>query len=273
MVGGGPSGAVAALQLARTGARVILLEEGGASHDAKVCGDALIPDSLAVLSPRWGFWTGCPPRRGGPARVRIYAPSGTAGRRGGHVPLPSAETLDEILLGAAEEAGARVVSGAEGVGYEVVDGRARLETRRGGRGGEPHGAARRARDRGLGEGARPLRGIPHRSEPSAPRAPQATTAFGPTSPKTSFTSGTSGLSSPATPASSRSGTTCSTWARASSEDLAGGRPNLREVFERFRRECARAGEMLEGATALEAPSGARRSGRTCRGPRWRIASS
>ena len=48
VVGGGPAGSIAALELARAGVSVTLIEKGQPPR-RKVCGDALIPDSLAVL--------------------------------------------------------------------------------------------------------------------------------------------------------------------------------------------------------------------------------
>ncbi|MEK6373409.1 MAG: FAD-dependent oxidoreductase [Acidobacteriota bacterium] len=48
IVGGGPAGAMAALHLARAGRSVVILERESYPRE-KVCGDALIPDSIRVL--------------------------------------------------------------------------------------------------------------------------------------------------------------------------------------------------------------------------------
>jgi flavin-dependent dehydrogenase len=48
VVGAGPAGCIAGLELARRGARVVLLEARAIRRE-KVCGDGLIPDSPELL--------------------------------------------------------------------------------------------------------------------------------------------------------------------------------------------------------------------------------
>jgi len=252
VVGGGPSGAVAALQLARTGARVALLEKEALPR-TKVCGDALIPDSLAVLSSLGLLDRVSAEAR--PARgIRIYAPGGRPVDVEGTCLCLPRQRLDGILLQAAEEAGARILSGAEGVGYEVEDGRARLEMRRGGR-VESLTAQLVVLATGASSKVLARFGIPHRSEPSA-LALRGYYRLRPDVPEDLLHIW---YERPVLPGYA--------WIFPVGDHVfnvgagifrGSGRapPNLREVFERFRRECGRAGEMLEGATPLEPLRGA-----------------
>jgi geranylgeranyl reductase family protein len=252
VVGGGPSGAVAALQLARAGARVTLLEKETLPR-TKVCGDALIPDSLAVLSSLGLFEkVSADARR---ARgIRIYAPNGQpVDVEGTCLCLPRAR-LDEILVRAAVEAGATLVTGAEAVGYESGAGHARVVYRRD-RGEET--ITTRLVVLATGASAKVLArfGVPHRSEPSA-LALRGYYRLRPEVPEDLLHIW---YERPVLPGYA--------WIFPVGDHVfnvgAGifrgpGRapPNLREVFERFRRECVRAGEMLDGATPLEPLRGA-----------------
>jgi geranylgeranyl reductase family protein len=252
VVGGGPAGAVAALHLARAGARVTIVEKEALPR-TKVCGDALIPDSLAVLSS-----LGLLDRVSAEARrargIRIYAPNGQPVDVEGTCLCLARERLDGILVGAAEESGARVLSGVEAVGYEIRSGRAHLEVRRGG-GRESLSAELIVLATGASAKVLARFGVPHRSEPSAlalrgyyrlrsdvpedllhiwyerPVLPGYAWIF-PVGDRV-FNVGAGIFRAP--------GTTP---------------PNLRDIFERFRSGCARAREMLEGATAMESPRGA-----------------
>ena len=49
VIGAGPAGCAAAIEAARHGARVLLLERGAPGKD-KACGDALVPDAVAELA-------------------------------------------------------------------------------------------------------------------------------------------------------------------------------------------------------------------------------
>ena len=104
VVGGGPAGAVAALTLARRGHRVVLIEAKAPPRE-KVCGDALLPDALEILS-RLGLEEEVRQagHRAHPARV--YSPS----RLWFDLPLDlvtiKRSRLDLILVTKAVEAGA-----------------------------------------------------------------------------------------------------------------------------------------------------------------------
>ena len=105
VVGAGPAGSGAARVLACAGLRVLLTDRHAFPRD-KVCGDALIPDSLAALAT-----LGLRDRVDGAAYVsrviRIYAPDGEyAELRGECAALPRS-AFDELLVSGAIEAGAQ----------------------------------------------------------------------------------------------------------------------------------------------------------------------
>lgn len=108
-VGGGLAGAAFALELARRGARVLVLER---TREAtlKVCGDFLSGEALGLLL-RLGLDTGA--AGASPVASLILA----SGRHVAHAPLPfpaaglSRRALDEALLRLAEAAGASVERG------------------------------------------------------------------------------------------------------------------------------------------------------------------
>jgi flavin-dependent dehydrogenase len=113
VVGGGPAGCSAAISLAASGARVILLEAGTYPHD-KVCGEFLSPECGGILD---ALGVTAPLRARGPARietVRITAPNGATRQ----VALPgsalgiSRSALDETMAQRARHAGAEVREGS-----------------------------------------------------------------------------------------------------------------------------------------------------------------
>ena len=115
VVGGGPAGAITALELARSGARVAVVERSEMPRP-KPCGDCLSAAATALLRE-----LGLLDRvlALGPARLtgwRIVSPAGHA-CEGRFPPDPGAalaverRDLDATLLGAAEAAGAVLVSG------------------------------------------------------------------------------------------------------------------------------------------------------------------
>jgi len=107
VIGAGPAGSACAQRLARAGLDVLLVDQHTFPRD-KVCGDGLIPDAhaalraLGVYDEVAALWQ--------PAQhVRCVGP------RGGHCDVPGTvaalprRVLDEVLVRAAERAGARLV--------------------------------------------------------------------------------------------------------------------------------------------------------------------
>jgi flavin-dependent dehydrogenase len=116
VIGGGLAGAAFALQLAREGARVAVLERTRAPH-LKVCGDFLSADALDQLAS-----LGIEPRAAGAMGV-ITLKLHVGGRAtAAALPFRAAGLarlrLDEALLAAAGQAGAEVVRGATVTGLE-----------------------------------------------------------------------------------------------------------------------------------------------------------
>lgn len=121
VVGAGPAGSVTAMQLARSGHRVLLLDRR-AFPRAKPCGDCLSPEAARVLD-RLGVLSAVAALR--PARLRgwrIWSPDGQHFEGGferaarGDVRVESSmaldrERLDDALLRAALEAGADLLEG------------------------------------------------------------------------------------------------------------------------------------------------------------------
>jgi geranylgeranyl reductase family protein len=124
VVGGGPAGAVAAIVLSRRGHRVVLIEAQRLPRE-KVCGDALLPDALEVLSHlelldriRGLAHVASPVRVYSASRVWFDLPVEL-------ITLRRSE-LDAVLVNAAVEAGAVLCHArVTGLSYDM-DGRLRL---------------------------------------------------------------------------------------------------------------------------------------------------
>lgn len=125
IVGGGPAGSIAALNLARAGVRVTVLDRATFPRD-KLCGDSVNPGAMALLA-RHGL-AAMVEVRGLPVEGWLVTGTGGAAVR---APYPDGVTgrsirrhdLDALLLEAAARAGARVEQGTrviaptvEGVG-------------------------------------------------------------------------------------------------------------------------------------------------------------
>jgi flavin-dependent dehydrogenase len=115
VVGGGPAGALAAHELARTGASTLLVERARMPR-AKVCGGCLDAEALSALAA-CGLG-GLPARLGAvPLHTAEIRAGGRPPGKPLRVPLHGAglqrATLDAALLEAAQAAGARVLTGVE----------------------------------------------------------------------------------------------------------------------------------------------------------------
>ncbi len=114
VAGAGPAGSIAALTLAREGARVALVEQRRFPRD-KVCGDALIPDSLALLD-EVGLLERVRAAGHTPEAVRVTSPGGHSVRLTAPLVTIRRERFDEILASAAVEHGATLREGARVTG-------------------------------------------------------------------------------------------------------------------------------------------------------------
>lgn len=104
VIGAGPAGSAAACALARSGARVVLVDRYVFPRD-KVCGDALIPDALAAIR-RLGLEDRLLSRATRLQHLRIYAPDGTNVTLDADFACVPRRVLDDELRRAAVEAGA-----------------------------------------------------------------------------------------------------------------------------------------------------------------------
>ncbi len=114
VVGSGPGGSVAALVLARAGARVALVDKAGFPRD-KACGDIVGPRGLQVLCD---LGVPVPPGRDvgdivvvGPTGRRIRLPCGEGLSYPGHGTAVTRRDLDNLLHDKAVEAGATPIRG------------------------------------------------------------------------------------------------------------------------------------------------------------------
>jgi geranylgeranyl reductase family protein len=110
VIGAGPAGSAAAIQLARAGAQTVLVDQRVFPRD-KVCGDGLISDALGALTTL-GLGDVVARESTPGNELRVYPPLGRhVGLRGAFACLPR-ERLDTILSDAALAAGAHRVYGA-----------------------------------------------------------------------------------------------------------------------------------------------------------------
>lgn len=164
VVGAGPAGAAAAIQLARTGLRVIVLEKESLPRD-KACGDGLIADSLAVLD-RLGLRDRVEKVGQSSRAIRIYAPDSSFVDVPGKSVCVRREIFDAMLVAAAVEAGAVVRGACSAISFSADGREARVRVRD----EEGDGLLRaKAVILACGAAAKVLErfGLPHRTRPSA----------------------------------------------------------------------------------------------------------
>jgi flavin-dependent dehydrogenase len=109
VIGGGPAGSAAAIELARGGRRVALLERSATLHD-KVCGDFLSGEAVDDL-----VHLGVSPQGLNAVAIERVSLVGSLGRSSATLPFVAQSVtrrgLDEALLRGAAEAGALVLRG------------------------------------------------------------------------------------------------------------------------------------------------------------------
>lgn len=113
VVGAGPAGSIAALSLARAGARVALVDKASVGRD-KACGDLIGPRGVRLLDDL-GVCLPNSPTAGdmivaGPSGRRVLLPARSGRTYPGHALIIPRATFDAHLRGAALDAGAIDVS-------------------------------------------------------------------------------------------------------------------------------------------------------------------
>jgi menaquinone-9 beta-reductase len=121
VVGAGPAGSIAGLELCRRGAKVVMLEARRHPRE-KVCGDGLIPDSLELLA-RMGLSQRVEAEAHRPEAVRVFSPSGRSVTLQAPLLTLRRERLDALLAAAAVEAGAVLIEEARVTGPLLDDAR------------------------------------------------------------------------------------------------------------------------------------------------------
>jgi menaquinone-9 beta-reductase len=111
VIGAGPAGSAAAIDLAKGGAKVLLVDRHDFPRD-KVCGDALIPDALNALEHLSLKQSVLDHARSLNA-IRIYAPNGRFVIVPGECACIPRAILDDILRGEAVRSGARFLPGCD----------------------------------------------------------------------------------------------------------------------------------------------------------------
>ncbi len=119
VIGGGPAGATAALQLAKHGYRVAVVDKRVFPRD-KVCGDGLIADSIHYLK-RNHLFDRVRPEAHEITTVSIFSPSRAQIDIPGYCLTIRRHSFDHLLLEAAREAGAYIYEGK--VNQLVTDGK------------------------------------------------------------------------------------------------------------------------------------------------------
>jgi geranylgeranyl reductase family protein len=120
VVGAGPAGSAAARVLAGAGVHVMLTDRQAFPRD-KVCGDALIPDSLAALGTL-GLRERVDRVSYRSRVIRIYAPDGEYAEVRGECAAMPRTAFDHLLVTAAIEAGAQFVPHLKALGPLESDG-------------------------------------------------------------------------------------------------------------------------------------------------------
>jgi geranylgeranyl reductase family protein len=252
VVGGGPAGAIASLVCARAALSVVLLEKSRRPRD-KVCGEALIPDALDLLR-RLDIHSEVAASAWPVEGLRVYSPNGSHVDIRGECLTIRRRELDATLLDIAERDGVRVIDGAEATGFKAGPHGAAVTADRS---GEPLELRSRIVILATGASAKALGvfSVPHRKAPSAMgvRTYFRTPAGRPQDMLRIW------FEKPVLPFYG--------WIFPLGGDIFNAgvgavfstgrdRPNLRELFVRFTKECRQARALLDGCEQLSPLKGA-----------------
>lgn len=248
VVGAGPAGSIAALTLARAGFDTVLVEKHATPRD-KVCGDALIPDSIALLESL--DLLDAVSSLGNPAKaIRVYSPNGRHMDVQGRYICLRRLHLDKLLFDAAEASGATVLQGVAAKGFETGEGEARVLTKAGPIRGKIVVLATGAASKMLAKF-----GVDHRSQPSA----IALRAYYKLRPDVSEETLHIWYEKPILPGYGwifPMGDNVFNVGAGVFYDAGEEHPNLRELFAEFCSACPVAASMLEGAEPVTELKGA-----------------
>lgn len=109
IIGAGPAGAAAAMELAKSGRDVLLIDKHDFPRD-KVCGDALIPDALRALEAL-GLYGAVQKRAYHTNKLTVFSPSRIEVELEGEFFIIRREVLDAMLVARATTCGARFRKG------------------------------------------------------------------------------------------------------------------------------------------------------------------
>jgi geranylgeranyl reductase family protein len=130
VIGAGPAGASAAIEAARQGCSVLIVDKQRFPRE-KACGDTLFPDAVSALRKLDVFdrlSQALSPIDG----LRVFAPNGSAIGLSWTVYTCKRSTLDQLLLDCAIDAGARFRQETRLVDFQEIDSGVRVKLRDGG---------------------------------------------------------------------------------------------------------------------------------------------
>jgi geranylgeranyl reductase family protein len=107
VVGAGPAGGMAALELARQGIGVVLVDRSAFPRE-KVCGDGLVKESLEILA-EVGIGNSVSERSHRIDRIRFWAPNGRELRLDGEFATLRRRDLDGLIMEEATRSGAQFI--------------------------------------------------------------------------------------------------------------------------------------------------------------------
>ena len=246
VVGGGPAGATAALELVRRGRSVTLVEQHPAPRE-KVCGDGLIPDAIDCLADL-GLRDAVSARAHALAGLRLTSPRGLQVDLRGSFLTIERRTLDSLLLRAAAAEGVDVREGYTATGF-AADARGCSVRARSGDGEASFSARLCLLATGASSKSLQAFGVPHRLHPSA-LAARAYYRLRPDVPDDRLQIWYEEPVLPGYGWMFPMGGGVFNVGVGMFLDAGGGKVNLRTLLDRFSTHCRGVREMIDGAEAL-----------------------